>query len=210
VVKSAADPESLAGPVRALLRDIDPLLPVYDFRSFDDVAERAKATARFTMWLGAASAGVALLMACVGLYGVLSYSVASRTHELGLRMALGAEPATMVTLVVRQGMAVAGTGLAIGVVAAWLASRYVEALLFGVTAGDPVSYLIAVPALTVTAVAACGWPACRASRVDPVVALRAEAPARGPVAWATSRARTNPPDDRLPPGPVRSRTLSSS
>ncbi len=173
VVRSEGDPAGLAGPVRALLRGIDPLLPVYDFRPLGDVVDGAQAPARFTMWLGAAFAAVALLMACVGLYGVLSYSVTSRTHEIGLRLALGASPGAMVALVVREGLAVAGIGLAAGVAAAALAARYVEALLFGVTSGDPVSYLVALPILAATA-AACWWPAWRASRVDPLVALRAE------------------------------------
>jgi len=129
---------------------------------------------RFVTLLLGIFGAVALALAAVGTYGVMSYSVAERSREMGIRMALGAEAGGVMSLILRQGLTVAGIGLAIGVVGSLLLSRFVEAYLFGVSALDTTTF-VAVPAvLAAVAVAACLIPARRATRVDPITVLKAE------------------------------------
>jgi ABC-type antimicrobial peptide transport system permease subunit len=129
---------------------------------------------RFNALLLGMLAGLALLLAGVGLYGVLSYTVAQRTHEMGVRLALGAEENDVLGLVLRHGLKLIAAGLVIGIAGALVLTRLIEGLLFGVSTSDPRTHLIVVIVLTVVAIAACWIPARRAARVDPIVALRYE------------------------------------
>lgn len=174
VVRATSDPALLTGPVREVLARLDPRLPIYDVRPLDTYVHRARATQRFTMWLVAALAVVALALACVGVYSVIAYSVARRRQEFGLRLALGARPLSVVGLVIREGARLALVGLVIGVVAAQLASGFLEGQLFGVTSRDLVSYLVSIPILALAALIACWLPARRATSVSPLEALRSE------------------------------------
>jgi predicted permease len=174
VVKTEPDPAELIAPVRALIRRMDPSLPISDVRTMDDVLGSAIAEQRFTMTLLAAFGGIALLMAAVGIYGVLAYSVSRRTHEIGIRMALGAGRARVLRLVLGEGLRLAGIGVAAGVVLAVALTRVMASLLYGVTPLDPVTFVLVPAVLTVAALAATGLPALRASGVEPSEALREE------------------------------------
>jgi putative ABC transport system permease protein len=140
----------------------------------DEVMAQAMARSRFNMTLITILAGVALVLATVGIYGVISYSVTQRTHEIGVRVALGASTRDVLKLVVGQGMLLAGTGLALGLIAAFAVTRVMASLLFSVSATDPLTYLGLAGLLGFIAFLACYIPARRAAKVDPVTALRAE------------------------------------
>jgi putative ABC transport system permease protein len=174
VVRTAADAASLTTVVRAALDGIDPQVPIYDVRPLRDSVTAAMATQRFTMRLAALFAAVALCMACVGVYGVMAYSVAKRRVEFGVRLALGARPRSVVSLVVREGAMLAIAGLILGVVAAFNLTAMLASQLYGVTPQDVASYLAVVPVLAIAAIAACWLPARRATRANPLDALRAE------------------------------------
>jgi putative ABC transport system permease protein len=149
-------------------------LPVYDVRPMNDFVVAARAAQRFTMTLALAFAVVALLLAAVGVYGVVAYSVTRRRYEFGVRLALGAQPRSVVALVMREGVSLAAVGIAIGVVGAAIAARLLEAQLFGVTASDAISYATAAAAIAAAAILATSVPASHASAVSPMDALRAD------------------------------------
>src|SRR5690606_14677310 len=149
-------------------------LPVASVRTMQSVVDAATARSRLSGYLLGGFAGIALLLAAVGLYGVISYGVAQRRGEIGVRMALGADRAAILRLVVGQGMALAAAGLAAGLVGAFVLARLLRSLLFGVTASDPATYLVVPVLLVLVALAASYLPASRAARVDPVVALRGQ------------------------------------
>jgi putative ABC transport system permease protein len=167
-------PESLTGPVRQVLADLDRGLAVSDIRSLDDVVSRSIAAPRFTTALLSVFAGLALVLAAIGIYGVLSFIVAQRTAELGIRMALGASASDVLRLVVGQGMRPVIVGLAVGLVAALALARVLQGFLFGVARTDPGTYVTVTVVLSCAAILACYLPARRAARVDPMTALRAE------------------------------------
>ncbi|MBA3258132.1 MAG: FtsX-like permease family protein [Gemmatimonadales bacterium] len=174
VVRTAGDPLSLAGAVRAEVRGIDAEQPVYEIQSMDQLLSTMVAQRRFSMTLLGSLAGLALLLGLVGVYGVTSYLVTQRTREVGLRLALGAEPGQLVRMVVRQGMSVAAVGIGIGLLGALAVARLMAGLLSGVGPTD-IATLVTVTALLALATLLANYvPARRAARVDPLVALRSE------------------------------------
>jgi predicted permease len=174
VVKSAVEPTSLMEPIRRLVAGLDPDLPFFGAQTIEEMIRGTMQARRSTMLLLVIFAGVALFLAAVGIYGVLAYSVTQRTRELGIRMALGSTGSRLFGMVIRQGMAVAGIGLVVGLGGALLFVRLLQSLLFGVGSTDP-TVLSAVGVLLAGVVlVACLFPARRATRIDPVTALHAE------------------------------------
>ncbi len=174
VLKTGGDPAAVAGAARRAVYAIDPAQPVADVHTLDTLLSRSIARARFTTVLLSVFAAVALLLAAVGIGGVMAVSVEQRTREIGIRIAIGAPPPSVVGLVVRQGMALALAGLAIGIGGALALGRFLEKLLFGVTPTDPAIFAIIAAGLATAALIACLIPARRAAGVDPIVALRNE------------------------------------
>jgi putative ABC transport system permease protein len=173
-VRSQGDPAALSGAIRREVLGIDDGLPVYDVTLMRGVVGSSVARPRLVASLFGAFAAVALLLAAVGIYGVMAYTVSQRTHEIGIRLALGARPVDVLRLVVGQGMGLAGLGIAIGLAGAFGVTRLMSSLLFGVSATDPVVFASIAALLAAVAFAACYLPARRAARVDPVTALRYE------------------------------------
>ena len=171
---SAGDPRSLAGVVREQLNEIDPSLPLADIRMMEDVLTRAQARPRFLTLLLSLFSGVALAIATVGIYGVVSYSVARRTKEFGLRMVLGAQGGDVLGLVMKQGAGMVAIGIVAGLATAFALTRLMASLLFGVTPTDLPTFAAVTVVLFGVALAACYVPARRATRVDPIQTLRYE------------------------------------
>jgi putative ABC transport system permease protein len=174
VVRSDGDPSKLVAAVKSQIWLVDPELPIARIATMEEVIADSVAPRRFNMLLLGLFASVALLLAAIGIYGVISYSVSRRTQEIGIRMALGAGRRDVVRLVVRQGMAPAVIGLALGLAGAFGLTRLMTSLLFGVSATDPVVFGLTTGLLGAVALAACWLPAWRAARVDPLIALRYE------------------------------------
>jgi putative ABC transport system permease protein len=173
-VKASGDPVALASSVREQVQAVDPNQPIASLNTMHQLRADSIAPDRLYLVLFTAFAGVALLLAVVGIYGVMSYSVTQRTHEIGIRMALGARPASVLGMVIRQGMMLTAAGLALGVGGALAAAQLMASLLFGVSAKDPLTF-VAIPLLLAgVALGACFVPARRATKVDPMVALRYE------------------------------------
>ena len=170
---NAAPSHGLRSAIEDGLRDATGL-PIAQTRSMGDVVSTSTSSQQFTMWLMTVFGASALLLAAVGLYGLIAYSVAQRTREIGIRIALGAERAGVVALVMRQGLRLAIIGTAVGFAGALALSRLISSLLFGVTSRDPLVFVSAPFLFVVVALLALWWPARRASRVDPVIALRSE------------------------------------
>jgi len=158
--------------VRQQVQSVNPELPVFGAQMLSDAVSASLAERRFSMEMVALFALTALLLAGLGIYGVISYIVSERTHEIGIRLALGAQRGTIMQMVLRQGLALAVTGTAIGLVGALVVSRLMSGLLFGVTPTDPVTFVAVAAMLTTVALAACYVPARRAMRVDPTIAQR--------------------------------------
>ncbi|MEJ2541044.1 MAG: ABC transporter permease [Gemmatimonadota bacterium] len=174
LARGTGTPAQLAAAVRDALRPMDPNLPVADVVAIQDLLDRSLTPRRFLLLLLTGFAGFALFLAALGLYGVISFSVRQRTREIGIRSALGASPGDLRRRVLSDTLALAGTGMALGLVAAWMLGRLLQGLLFGVPSTDPVTFL-GVAALVGTVAALAGFlPATRATRVDPVRALNAE------------------------------------
>lgn len=174
VVRGKIDPQSLTTLARQVARRLDPGLAIYDVRTMQDWLDRSLGTRRAYTWLFGVFAGVALLLALAGIYGVVSYTVSGRTQEIGIRVALGANPQRVVQEVVRGTMTLAAIGMAIGLCGAWFATRTMTAVLAGVSAHDPWTYGGVVLALGMSVLAATLVPALRAASIDPVRALRQE------------------------------------
>jgi putative ABC transport system permease protein len=173
-VRAEAPPQALAPALRREITNLDPLLPAPEVQTMEQWLSQFRSQPRLRATLFSIFAGLALVLAAVGIYGVLSQSVAQRTHEIGLRMALGAQPADVLRLVVLRGIAPALVGVGIGVVAALALTRLLSSLLYGVGSSDPATFAIASTILTTVALLACYIPARRAMKVDPMVALRYE------------------------------------
>ena len=174
VMKTAVPPESLAEPARAQVAAIDPNLPVTNVRTLDAVVATSISQQRFYMLLLTIFASVALVLAAIGIFGVLSYAVSQRTREIGIRMALGAQGGSVITLIVRQAMLLVLCGVAVGTLLALLLSQTISKMLFSVTPTDPATFASVAAVLAGVALFASYVPARRATRVDPIVALRAE------------------------------------
>ena len=174
VVKTDVDPASMASAVRNAVWQIDKDQPVSNIRTMETILADSIARQRFSMLLLAIFASVALVLAAVGIYGVMSYSVAQRTHEIGIRMALGAQTATVLKLAIGYGLKLVLAGIAIGLVAAFALTRVMSTLLFGVTATDPTTFALISLLLVAVAAIASYIPARRATRVNPIIALRYE------------------------------------
>ena len=174
VIRTTAAPEAAAGSLRQLLARLDPEQAAGDIRTFDQFLARSIATPRFTAILLGAFASLALLLAGFGLYGVMAYSVAQRSREIGIRMALGAQATDVRSLVVSQAVRLGAAGLAMGLAGALAVTRVLDSLLFGVTASDPLTFAAVSAALITVLLLAAYLPARRATRVDPIVALRAD------------------------------------
>jgi predicted permease len=176
VVRTSSDPTSVTNAVRSQIQSLDPDLPVFDVRTMQEVIDRSPSTflRRYPAFLIGTFAVVSLLLAVIGIYGVISYTVSQRTHEIGLRMALGASRRDILRLIVGQGMTLALAGVACGLVAAFILSRFLASLLFNVSASDPATYAAVSLLLICVALLACYLPARRAMRVDPMTALRYE------------------------------------
>jgi hypothetical protein len=174
LVKTTGDPAAIARPVARAVQRADATLPIYDARPLSVYVDEARATRAFTMQLAVLFALVALVLAAVGIYGVIAYSVATRRLEFGVRRALGAQAGQVMTLVARDAAWLVTKGVAAGVVIAIAGAWFMRGLLFGVEPWDPATYATAIPVLVLTGAAACLLPARRATASNPVDALRAE------------------------------------
>ena len=174
VIRTDATGHAILPAIRAAVREVEPTLPIPDLRPLGDWIGESAAAPRLTTTLAGAFAGAALFLTVVGIYGVMSYAVSQRTQEIGVRVAMGARRSSVIRLVLRSGMTWAAGGIGLGLIGAWSISHVVSSLLFGVSATDPVTFALTALALTVVAVLACTMPALRATRIDPVIALRAD------------------------------------
>jgi putative ABC transport system permease protein len=174
VIRTSGDPASTSPAVRNEIRSLDKGAPVFNVRTMNDVLATSVAPRRTPMLLLSAFAAAALLLAMIGIYGVTAYYVTQRTQEIGIRMALGAQMSDVLKLVLRGGMALATIGIVAGVVGAFILTRWMSSLLFGVKPTDALTFIAVSLCLLVTALLACYLPARRASKVDPLVALRYE------------------------------------
>ncbi len=173
-VRTGGDPAAMTKSVAAAVHSVDPELPLAGVHTMEQLVDDARAGDRFATVLFGSFAGVALLLAGLGIYGVMAFIVEQRTHEIGLRMALGAGRNQVVGLVLREGMALAGTGLAIGLLGAWLVGRAMQSVLYGIAPLDFRAFGAVAALLVAAALAACAIPALRATTVDPIAALRVE------------------------------------
>ena len=174
VARTSLPPAGIAGGVRAVVRDLDAVVAVADVRTGDDLVSGATAERRFETFLLTAFGGIALFLSLVGLYALMTYSVEQRTAEIGIRMALGAQPGSVMRLVLHQGSRLALAGIALGFAAAWFTTRSIASLLFEVKPTDAPTFFAVACLFCAVAVAACYFPARRATRVDPLVSLRSE------------------------------------
>ncbi len=174
VARTAVDPLTLAAAFRGEARQLDPDVPVAGVRSMAQVVERSTSVRRLNVMLFGAFGLIGLLLVAVGVYGVMAYTVAQRTRELGVRIALGAGPSQVMRLVIGEGMVLSLVGVGIGIAGALALSRVLAGMLFGVGTHDPMTFVAIPIILTIVALAACYLPARRATRIDPMVALRAE------------------------------------
>jgi putative ABC transport system permease protein len=174
VARTSTDPLTIAPEVKNQVLAIDKDTPLHSVQTMEQIVAASLSKQRFSMLLFGIFASVALVLAAIGIYGVMSYTVTQRTHEIGVRMALGAKRADVLKLVVRQGMTLAIIGLAIGIGAAFLLTRLMASLLFDVSTTDPTTFAMLAVLLAAVALLACYIPARRATKVDPMVALRYE------------------------------------
>jgi len=173
VVRSNLPLAELAARVRDAMKPIEPNLPTAEFRTVQSVVDLAVSPRRFLVLLLAGFAGFALILASLGIYAVISYSVSQRTQEIGIRMALGASPADLQRGILGETLTLAGVGMVAGIAGGWLVSRSLQSMLYGVTPSDPLTFVGAFAVLVLVAIAAGYLPARRVSQIDPTLALRA-------------------------------------
>jgi putative ABC transport system permease protein len=174
IVKTTRSPAGLAAQIQKEFLAVDAQLPLARIRTMEQVVSNSIARQNFNMLLLTIFGAIALLLAAIGIYGLMSYSVEQATHDIGVRMALGAARRDILGLVVGRGMTLAAIGLVVGIAAAFAATRLLSRMLFGVKPTDPATYLAVALSLGLVALVACYLPARRAIRVDPLVALRSE------------------------------------
>ncbi|HEX6650439.1 MAG TPA: ABC transporter permease [Pyrinomonadaceae bacterium] len=174
VVRASNDSAPLEGSIRNAVRELDSTLPVYNLWSMDELVSKSMVQPRFLALLLATFSGIALFLAAIGIYGVMAYSVAQRTQEIGVRMALGARPLHVLRLIFSQSLGMLLIGIVIGLAGAFALTRLMRTLLFEITATDPLTYVSVIGLLTLVALLACYIPARRAAKVDPLIALRYE------------------------------------
>ncbi len=173
IVRATLSP-GIAEDLRHAIGEIDRRQPIGRFRTMQDIVESTTATSRFDAWLFGAFGGLALVLTAIGVYGLLAFSVARRTNEIGIRMALGASRGNVLTMVLAQGLKLIIIGIVVGLTGAFALTRFLESLLFGVRTTDPATFLIGAGLLIGVGALASYFPARRATRVDPMVALRWE------------------------------------
>ncbi len=173
-IRVAGNAPAVATAMRAAIKDASPLVEMPEIHTIDELASQTITTERLITTLSSCFGALALLLACIGLYGVMSYNVAGRTNEIGIRMALGAQRRTIFKLVARQGMTLVLIGIVIGLAAAFALTRLITSLLFGVGPTDSITFFVVAVVLAAVALLACYIPARRATKVDPLVALRYE------------------------------------
>jgi putative ABC transport system permease protein len=174
VVRTHTEPTSLLPAIRGAVAKLDPQLPLYNVTTIQGVVDESLSVRRFALYVLGLFAFVALLLAVSGIYGVISHAVTQRTHEIGIRMALGAARRDVFQLVLGEGGKLAVMGVAIGIIASYILTQFLRTLLFGITPTDPLTFAAVALLLLLTALLACYFPARRASRVDPMEALRTE------------------------------------
>jgi predicted permease len=174
LVRTTSDPNAMIGPIRADVQRLDPALPVFDVQTLRGHLGLALFPSRVAASLLGGFGILALVLAAIGVYGVVAYSVAQRTREIGIRMAIGARPGDVLRMIVQQGMVMAGVGLAVGLVGAFAATRLLESLLYEVSATDVGTYTVVSVLLALVVFVACVVPAWRAAKVDPVRALKCD------------------------------------
>lgn len=174
VVRAKRSPAALIPDVRAAIKEFDPALPSNEFTTLDQIVDRAIAPRRLITGILSSFSSFALLLAAIGLYGVIAYSVGQRTREIGIRLAIGAQRGDVLRLVVGEGLRLAGVGVAAGLAAAFFVTRVLQSQLYGVTASDPFTYGPIATVLGAVALLAVWLPARRAAKVDPMEALRCE------------------------------------
>ncbi len=174
VIRTSIPPESLTHEVRAAVASVNPALPLYNVLTMEQVIDESLASRRLNLWLLAIFAGIALVLSASGLYGVISYLVAQRTREIGMRIALGAQTRDVIGLVMRQGAILTGAGILVGLLGAFAFTRVLQSTLYGVSARDPLTYAAFASLLAAIALLATWLPAIRAARVDPMLSIRSE------------------------------------
>jgi putative ABC transport system permease protein len=174
LIRTSGDPATHAAEVRQAVRELDPQLAVFGIEPLASTVSHSISRQRFLMLLLGVFAVVALILAAIGIYGILSYSVQRRTHEIGIRMALGARPTKMVNIIVGQGLRLMLAGLALGFAGAFALTRLLDSLLFGVTPLDPATFMTVAVVLAIVALLASYLPARRVTRIAPTIALRTE------------------------------------
>ena len=174
IVRTTTDPDSLVEAIRRTIQEVNPDFAVESVQTMDTLIGESVWQRRLWAFVLATFATLALVLAVIGLYGVMSYIVSQRARDWGIRLAIGASPASVVALVLRGGMALVSTGIAVGLALAFVAARYLSSVLFGVAPTDAATFVLVPAVLATVALAACAAPAFRASRIDPLIALRQE------------------------------------